>query len=48
MIKGKCSIILILSKNVISHGGTDKILDNENLPVVRNMRLFNYKCDVIK
>ena len=32
---------------MISNGGTDQILDNENLPVVRNTRLFNFTCDVL-
>ena len=44
---GTCNIILTFSQNVISNGGTDQILDNENLPVVRNTWLFNFTCDVL-
>ena len=45
--RGTCSIVLTFSQNVISDEGTDQILDNENLSVVRNTWVFNFTCDIL-
>ena len=44
---GTCSIVLTFSQNVISDGGRNQILDNENLSVVRITRVFNFTCDIL-
>ena len=32
---------------LLERDSTDQVLDNENLPVVRNTWLFNFTCDVL-